>query len=242
MIQDVSPPAFDVDRFGTERADILGAIGAVMPAAESRPLFAVVLAGSLTLHLLGLFLLNRLEQAPQTSQNATVEIPVDLISDPGKTNKGTAQNAAKPASPAGQQRAQAKSASPSAPAKKPAAQAKPAPAQAQPPKPAAAHPTPKPPQQARPAARAEAQKQLAQPPNPPALRPPLQPTAAPSLPTLAGLQIQAHPIPTPASSPFGIMDDDPLRRAVAVPRPTAEGDEALSYKTIVFGMLELAKQ
>lgn len=38
------------------------------------------------------------------------------------------------------------------------------------------------------------------------------------------------------------MDDDPLLRAVAVPKPTAEGDEALSYKTIVFGMLELAKQ
>lgn len=49
-------------------------------------------------------------------------------------------------------------------------------------------------------------------------------------------------MPTPASSPFGIMDDDPLLRAVAVPKPTAEGDEALSYKTVVFGMLELAKQ
>ncbi|MFZ1960201.1 MAG: TonB family protein, partial [Methylovirgula sp.] len=86
-------------------------------------------------------------------------------------------------------------------------------------------------------------KPPAQPPNPPALRPPLQPTAAPRPPSPAAPQMQAaHPVPTPASSPFGIMDDDPLLRAVAVPRPTAEGDEALSYKTIVFGMLELSKQ
>ncbi|MFZ0729477.1 MAG: hypothetical protein WAM51_05070, partial [Methylovirgula sp.] len=74
LIEDGSSSAFDVDRFGTERAEILGAIGAAMPLAQSRPPFAAVLAGSLALHLLGLFLLNRLEQAPRTNQNAAVEI------------------------------------------------------------------------------------------------------------------------------------------------------------------------
>jgi TonB family protein len=248
LIQDSSTPAFDADRLGAERVRILEAPGALTPMTESRPLFAAVLAGSFMLHLVGLFLLNRLEQAPRTGQEATVEIPVDLVSDPIKTNGPANQSAAKPASHSGQQKAQAKPTSQHArpPAEMPATQVKTAAqAQAAPPKPTVA-PTPKPAAQSaakpaptkQPTMQAGAPRQAApQPPNLPA-------QTAPNPSTMAGLQMEAaHPIPTPASSPFGIMgDDDPLLRAVAVPRPTAGGDQALSYKTIVFGMLEVAKQ
>ncbi len=243
MIQDSSPTAFDADRLGAERIGILEASGAVMPTVESRPLFAAVLAGSFALHLLALFLLNRLEQAPLSGREAMVEIPVDLVSDPNATKGSASRGAAKPASPLGR-KAQAKPAPQPAhaPAEKPAAQAKPAgQAQAAPSKPApdakpAAPPAPKSAPTQQPTAQSGPPRQAAP--------QPAQPTAARNPPTIAGLQMEAaHPIPTPASSPFGIIgDDDPLLRAVAVPRPTAGGDEALSYKTIVFGMLELAKQ
>jgi TonB family protein len=250
LIQDSSPTAFDADRWGAERIRILEPHSAVMRMTQSRPPFAAVLAGSFALHLLALFLLNRLEQAPQTGQEATVEIPIDLVSDPNAAKGPASRGAAKPATPAAQ-KPQAKSTPQPTHAtpEKPAAQAKPAEPQAVPSKPTpaakpAAQPAPKPAPPQQPIAQAVPPPQAApQPPNPPALQPPAHPTASSRPPTQAAPQVQAaHPIPTPASSPFGIMEDEPLRRAVAVPKPTADGDEALSYKTIVFGMLELAKQ
>ena len=131
------------------------------------------------------------------------------------------------------------------------APSKPAAAQAEPPKPAARTEPPKsvaqemPPQ--KPAA--PAPQPLAPEAQPPKPSPPPQPAAqaaqpatappASAVPTMATLQMQAtHP--AAVTSPL-MMDDDPLL-AVAVPKPSEEGDEAMSYKTVVFGMLELAKQ
>lgn len=126
-----------------------------------------------------------------------------------------------------------------APAQKRAEEAR----QAKPAKPLAAQPAPAKPAvaQAPPSKPPQPQPQTSQsPPNPPPQ--PAQQTAkaqAPPVaaPTMAALQPRtAHLAP---ASPYGV--DDPWR-AVAVPVPSATGDEAMSYKTIVFGMLEVAKQ
>jgi colicin import membrane protein len=58
------------------------------------------------------------------------------------------------------------------------------------------------------------------------------------MPPMEKLQL---PHPSAAASPEAMMDDDPLL-AVAVPKAGDEGDEEISYKTLVFSMLELAKQ
>jgi colicin import membrane protein len=61
---------------------------------------------------------------------------------------------------------------------------------------------------------------------PPQLAQPLSPPVAPE--------------GTPEGKPQGLMRDD--SRAVAVPSPTDDGDDVISYQTLVFGMLELKKQ
>jgi TonB family protein len=255
-------------------ARVLEAPGGVMRMAQSRPIFAAVLAGSLALHLLGLFILNRLEQAPPVRPDVGVEIPVELVSDPDPIKKGKAekgdkdqQSAAKGAqadkaakSGTRSQAAAAKPPQPEKPKDSAAAAQKPPP---QPPaaKPAVAESKPaaspaKPAEPAKPAAPAkfEQPKQMVQ-PEPP------KPTAEPPKPAPAPVQQAAQPpkpapavnpavmaalqplLRTPAAggqSPYGLMPDN--WQAVAVPAPSEDGDEDLSYKTVVFSKLELAKQ
>ncbi len=282
----------DAYRLGVDPVTrVLETSGSVMRMAQSRPLFAAVLTGSVALHVFALFILNLLERAPPIQPGTAIEIPVELVSDPAAGKEKGGQTGAKPrmkaASPAGQPGSGAKSAAkpaaeqaaksgtPGAAAKppqpapaekqanaKPASQVKlpqpppepqkaepkPAAAQAEPPKPAAPQAEPpksaaaqtEPPKLAAPMA-AQVQPPKPSPPPQPAAQVPQPAAAQPptSVPTMAALQMQATHL-TAAASPL-MMDDDPLL-AVAVPKPSDEGDQAMSYKTIVFGMLELAKQ
>jgi protein TonB len=240
---------------------VLETSGGVMRMAQNRPLFAAVLAGSLALHVLALLILNLLERLPTFPSAAAIEIPVELVSDPGASKQKGSQTgspqSAKAASSAGQ---------PKSPAAKPATeQAKVAPPAPQPPAKKQAQAKPPsvvtPPKQAQP----EPPKQAVAQTEPPKPAPAPQPTAAPAqpppnlrlavvqpqapataqtsppsaMPSMAALQMQATR-PTAAASPSAMMDDPLL--AVAVPKPSDEGDETMSYKTVVFGMLELAKQ
>jgi len=59
---------------------ILEASGAVLRMVQNRPLFSVLLGGSLALHAL-LFLLLALLEAPAAPPKNTVEIPVELVSE-----------------------------------------------------------------------------------------------------------------------------------------------------------------
>ncbi len=157
--------------------------------------------------------------------------------------KPPSQAAAKPPQ-APEKTAEAK---PPASEPKPPEPAKPEPApkaaatQVEPPKPVATQPEPPKPVMAQ-----------TEPPKP--APPPPQPVAAPTAPpapppqsataqappaAMAALQPQP-PRSASAPSPFGLMSDS--FQAVAVPTPSADGDEDMSYKTIVFGMMELAKQ
>jgi TonB family protein len=243
---------------------VLETSGGVMRMEQSRPLFAVVLAGSLALHVLTLFMLNFLERFPPIQPEATVEIPVELVSDPDRA-KGEAGEKSTGAGAQHKAEAGAKSPAPAAkseppaaaPAKPPAPAAKQAeakPPSPPPPKPevkqAAAQPQPaKPPaaqaQPPKPTAEAQAPKPAA--PQPPAAsQPPPTPastaaqpaTVQPPAPAMAAMQMQATHAAA-AETPFSMEDN---LRAVAVPTPSESGDQAMSYKTIVFGMLELAKQ
>jgi TonB family protein len=275
-------------------ARVLEAPGGVMRMAQSRPIFAAVLAGSLALHLLGLFILNRLEQAPPVRPDVGVEIPVELVSDPDPIKKGKAEKGDKgqqSAAKGAQANKAAKSATkPQAEAARPPQPEKPkdstAAAQKPPPQQpaaksavaeskAAASPA-KPGEPAKPAAPAkfEPPKQMAQPEppkptaEPPRPAPPVEPSksapsppAEPPKPAPAPVQQAAQPpkpapavnpavmaglqplLATPAAggqSPYGLMPDN--WQAVAVPAPSEDGDEDLSYKTVVFSKLELAKQ
>jgi TonB family protein len=242
---------------------VLETSGGVMRMAQSRPLFAAVLAGSLALHVLALFILNLLERAPPIRPDTAIEIPVELVSDPAaEKDKGAGKEAAneKKAS-AGQPGAEAKGEAkpkteqaakseppkqpPSAPAEKQAKSAnpaKPAEAKPEPPKAVAAQPQPPKPAVAEPPKLPQPSAQSSEPPKPssqPAQAPPPASGSTPAnpMPTMAALELRAaRPAPV---SPFGV--DDPWQ-AVAVPTPSAGGDQLLSYKTAVFGMLELAKQ
>lgn len=128
---------------------------------------------------------------------------------------------------------------------KPEPAPKPAASQVEPPKPVATQPEPPKPELAK---SAVAQTE---PPKPAPLPRPVAAQAAVPVPTPQPTAVQAPPVemaalqpqpPRPASapSPFGMMSD-PFQ-AVAVPTPSDDGDEDMSYKTIVFGMMELAKQ
>jgi TonB family protein len=116
--------------------------------------------------------------------------------------------------------------------------AKPAePPKAEPPKQMAQPEPPKPAPSVEPPNPAPAPVQAAQPPKPAPAAPPAP--ASNSAPVTAALQPQAAPA-AGGQSPYGLMPDN--WQAVAVPAPSEDGDEDLSYKTLVFSMLELAKQ
>jgi colicin import membrane protein len=252
--------------------------------AQSRPLFAALLMASVALHVLALFILNLMERAPPIQPNMSIEIPVELVSDPAASAKKGSRSEAKDGTTAagssGQPGSEAKSSAKPAteqaaksqasatPPKPPAAAGKQAeakpPSDVKPPelpKPEAPKPAATPPELPKPAAQAEPPKPPpapTEPPKPPAPavsteapKPPPQPapttpaqaaTAQPppaaAMPPMEKLQL---PHPSAAASPEAMMDDDPLL-AVAVPKAGDEGDEEISYKTLVFSMLELAKQ
>lgn len=250
---------------------VLEASSPVIRVAQNRPLFAAVLTGSLALHVFTLFLLNFLERASPIQPDTALEIPVELVNDPaaaekkgGKSGTEKAKAAqptaeAKPDTPPPKSEQAAKSeppARPPAPAEKqaeakPASQVKPPePPKAEPPKPAATQPEPPKPAAAQaqppkslPQTTASAETPKSTPPQPAATQT-AQPAPAPApgaspMPTMAALQQQAVP-EAGGQSPYGLMPDN--WRAVAVPTPSENGDQEMSYKTIVFGMLELAKQ
>lgn len=279
--------------------DVVDASSAVIRIVQNRPLFTAVLAGSFALHFFLLLLIVLVESAPPAKPDASVEIPVELVSasqadsggvtgsakaEPkGQNAQNSNQQAAKSSAKAGQQQAAHPESKPAQTASKPAQQT----AEQKPPQPASAQKSaenkprppakppeaskPEPPKQAatqpQPSAKpanppAEPPKQVAAapqkpaaPPEPPkpspatpspaaqspaAQTPPPQPTA-PLVPppTLAALPPPESPS-EPGGSPLGLMSDD--WHAVAVPKPSADGDEQLSYKTVVFGMLELNKR
>ncbi len=279
--------ALDADTLGAP--GVLEACAAVIRMAQSRPLFAALLAGSFALHVFTLVLLDLLEKGTVTESatRTSTEIPVELVSDPTKA-KGEAGRQSK-GGPSGSQSKAKRDAKPeqpaaaSQPAKPAAKQAvsqplKPAPtpaakqAAAQAPPPAAKPPVKEAarPQPPAPSAQAQAAKpQAAKPPppaeaqaprpapapvpvasapkppsaiQPPPLTPPQQTAARPqqgaAIPTMATLQMQANH-PSAANLPFSMEEN---YQAVAVPSPSANGDEVMNYKTLVFSMLELAKQ
>jgi colicin import membrane protein len=251
----------DSDGLGADlERGVLEASSPMIRVAQNRPLFAAVLTGSLALHVFMLFLIHFLERASPIQPETAIEIPVELVSDPATAAKKGGQSGTEKAEAAGRPKAEtkseaklpgvqaAKSETPSGPpvkppqpapaekqaaAKPPAAQAQPPePPKAEPPKPAAAQAQPPKPEPQGTAA--ETPKPT--PPQPAGAQAP-QPAPA-SAPTMAALQQQAAPA-AGGQSPYGLMPDN--WRAVAVPAPSADGDEEMSYKTIVFGMLELAK-
>jgi periplasmic protein TonB len=244
---------------------VLETSGGLMRMAQNRPLFAAVLAGSLALHVFALLILNLLERLPATPAEAATEIPVELVSEPAASQQKGAETgsqqstnsvssakqressvpkpadrtkiaAAKPSQPpAAEKQAEAKPPRVMTPPKpEPSKQIQPEPpkqtvAQTEPPKPPPPSQSIAAPAQLRPNLRLAAAQ-----PQPPAAA---QTSAPSAMPSMAALQLQATPAPV---LPSAVMDDPLL--AVAVPKPSDEGDEAMSYKTVVFGMLELAKQ
>lgn len=224
---------------GSEEAALRAeqATAAVLRLTRNRSFFAALLAGSLALHLCILAVIVWLEHAPPLKPDLMQEIPVDLVTAPppagpkgdkGKSHTASGGSKAPHATPA-------KSATPPVPkspvaAKAPAAAQRPPAPKAEvfkpelskpapPPKPAQVQPTPKP-----------------QPAPAPAQPPPAQP-----LPQLAKpISPPVAPAGTPEGRPQGLMQDD--SRAVAVPKPTEDGEDVVSYQTLVFGMLELKKE
>ncbi len=190
---------------------------------------------------------------------------------PDAKPSGGPQGASKPGAPkpaaaaAPKPEAKPEAPKPPPPAPKPEA-LKPPPPKPEPPKPEPAKPEPAKPEPAKPAPPVAAPKAPVpkpepvkpepvkpEPPKPPEAAkpapPPVQPTPAtppqPS-PLLAKPQIAKPPSPpvaptgAPEGRPEGLMQDNSA--AVAVPQPSADGDEVVSYQTLVFGMLELKKQ
>jgi colicin import membrane protein len=117
------------------------------------------------------------------------------------------------------------------PAPQPAAQKPP------PPKPVVPKPSPPPPPEAA-KPPPVAPKPVPQPVQPPTPAPatPAQPPAAAAKPPPA----PTGPVGIPEGQPQGLMQDD--SRAVAVPQPSDDGGDIVSYQTLVFGMLELKKE
>jgi TonB family protein len=77
--------------------------------------------------------------------------------------------------------------------------------------------------------------------------PPVPQTAPLQPPPQLAKPLPVDPPPAPVApsgtsggQPDGLMQDD--SRAVAVPQPSADGDETVSYQTLVFSLLELNKQ
>jgi periplasmic protein TonB len=238
--------------------------------SQNRARFPAFLAGSLVLHLAILAALIWIEHAPPLKPETQQEIPVDLVTDPSQDASGTGKDKAKPSSsgPAEVKPGAVKPAAPKpAEAAKPVAPPKPEapkpeaakPAAPKPPVPAAKPPEPKPAPppaaQKPPPPQPVAPKPLPPPPpeatKPPpvAPKPPPQPVPPPAptpvTPSQPPAAVQPPPAPTgPVGTPEGqrqgLMQDD--SRAVAVPQPSDDGDDIVSYQTLVFGMLELKKE
>lgn len=181
------------------------------------------------------------------------------------SSHAAAKPAAKPAppkpapSPAAPKPAAAKPPAPSAPKLAPKPDAKPEPPKPEPPKPAPpkpAPPKPQPPKLAPPTAQPpKSAPPKPEPPKPEPTKPEAtKPEAAKPLPKLAPPPVQAapKPAPPPAPPPQAIKPPSPTPTApaqtandspaVTVPRPSDDGDEIVSYQTLVFGILELKKQ
>ncbi len=253
----------DADSKGaTQRADETTA--AVLRLAQSRSFFAGLIGASIVLHLAALAALVWLEHAPPLKPDAALEIPVDLVTappeakpsggskgDPHGTKPGKPKPAASKADtskgstskPAVAPKSEA-SKPPQAKPPEPKTEVKPSPPKLEPPKPQPAPAPPPKPEVAKP----EALKLEAPKPEPPkpaeAVKPvpPVQPP--PPLPVVKPQPANPPPPLTPSGSPEGrtegLMQDN--SRAVAMPQPTADGDEAVNYQTLVFGMLELNKE
>jgi TonB family protein len=270
LSKDSCAPEIDADRLIVDPAERLFANSAAAPRPEeSRAFFMAVLTASFALHIFTLLILDFLEGARQTKPDAALEIPVELVSDPDadkpvKANK--ADSAKKEANAAPASADQAGQKSESKPEAKPSTQAMqavqseskpPAETAAKPPqqplaeKTAAADSKPpasetKPPESPKPAPTPAMQQEspkLAAAPQPAAAEAPQKPAAAPPAPVKPTVTASLQPItpgPAAASSPYSFMQD-PFE-AIAVPAPSSEGDEELSFKTVVFSKLELAKQ
>lgn len=225
------------------------ATAAVLRLIRNRPLFAALLAGSLALHLCILAAIVWLEHAPPLKPDLTREIPVDLVTAPPASgpkgdegDKVSASAKVPPVAPAKSSKPAAKSMAaekPPAPAQKPPAPKAEVP-KAEVPK-SATPPLPKP-QSAppKPAGPAKAQAQTAPKPQPPPAQP--QPAPQPVQPPQLAQPISPPTAPagTPEGKPQGLMQDDAA--AVAMPKPTDDGEDIVSYQTLVFGMLELKKE
>jgi periplasmic protein TonB len=235
--------------------------------SQSRARFPAFLVGSLALHLAVLTTLIWIEHAPPLKPETQQEIPVDLVTDPSQDASGTGKDKAKPSSdgPAEVKPGAGKSAAPKpaeaakrvAPPKPEASKPEAAkPAAPKPPPPAAkpTKPAPKPPEP-KPALPPAAQKPPPPPPReaakpspvapkpPPPTPAPAPAPATPPQPPAAAVQpppAPTGPVGTPEGQPQGLMQDD--SRAVAVPQPSDDGDDIVSYQTLVFGMLELKKE
>ncbi len=234
---------------------------------QSRSFFARLIAVSIVLHLAALAALVWLEHAPPLKPDAALEIPVDLVTAPpdakpsGGASKGD-PHGTKPGKP----KADTSKLSTSKPAAAPKPEAskppepktevKPPPPKLEPPKPEPAKPASSPkPEVAKPEApKPEPPKPMEAAKSPPTAQPvapkpvpAVQPPPAPPPPSPVVKPQPANPPPppvTPSGSPEGrtegLMQDN--SRAVAMPQPTADGDEAVNYQTLVFGMLELKKE
>ncbi len=232
----------------SRRAD--EAAAAVLRVTQSPSFFARLLAASIALHLGALAALMWLEHAPPLKPDLALEIPVDLVSQPPSSGTpGVPQSKAAPRP--GSQTQSKPAASKPAPAKpsaskpvsppKPAAAKPPAaqPPKPQPPKPQSAKveapkPPPPAPQPSSPAAAKPAPAPL------PQLAPAAPPQPAPQLAKPMPASAPTAPLGSPEGKPSGLMQDD--SPAVTVPKPTEDGDDIVSYQTLVFGMLALKKQ
>lgn len=234
---------------------------AVLRFTKDRSFFAQLLAASIALHLALLAGLIWLERAPPLKPELTKEIPVDLVTQPpssaggGGSGAPKAQSAAKPqaeakpAKPGPSKPEQSKPEQPKSEPKPPAPAAAPKPAAAKPPPPAPkpAPPKPEPPkaEPAKPAPPAAAKPTPVQTAPKPVTPPPTPPRPAPAPAKPPPPQAATPPSPTPTAppqmaSPLGPSQDD--SPAVTVPKPSDDGDEVVSYQTLIFGMLELKKQ
>ncbi len=248
------------------------AAAAALRLTQSRSFFARFLVASAALHLVVLAGFLWFEHAPPLKPDMANEIPVELVSQAPPGLPGAPKTASAGGSgPQAKAQTKAKAGLPPKlePAKvAPPAPAKPAAPQPQPPapkpepaKPAPPKPAPKPeppkaeapqaapkPIQTKPAPVVKpASPQAAPKPIPPKPVPP-PPVPKPVVqapqpqPQIAQPPPQAPTAPagTPEGKPLGLMQDN--SRAVAVPKPSDDGGDIVSYQTLVFGMLELKKQ
>jgi protein TonB len=181
--------------------------------------------------------------------------PAEVKPGKGKSAVPKPAEAAKPVAPPKPEAPKPEAAKPAAP-KPPAPAAKPPEPAPKPPEP---KPTPPPAAQKPPPSPRKPVVPKPLPPPPPleaakpppvAPKPPPQPTppqaaapATPPQPPAAAVQpppAPTGPVGTQQGQPQGLMQDD--SRAVAVPQPSDDGDDIVSYQTLVFGMLELKKE